>query len=39
VARIEGDRVNQQRLAAEYGVSVSAVSVNHRLLCRSLGLF
>lgn len=39
VARIEGNRLNQQRLAAEYGVSVSAVSMKHRLLCRSLGLF
>jgi len=39
VARIEGKRVSQGRLAAEYGVSVSAVSVNHRLLCHSLGLF
>lgn len=39
VARMEGNRLNQQRLAAEYGVSVSAVSMKHRLLCRSLGLF
>ena len=39
VARMEGSRLNQQRLAAEYGVSVSAVSMKHRLLCRSLDLF
>lgn len=39
VARMEGNRLNQQRLAAEYGVSVSAVSMKHRMLCRSLGLF
>ncbi|MEW6447919.1 MAG: hypothetical protein AB1426_07505 [Bacillota bacterium] len=39
VARMQGSRLNQQRLAAEYGVSVSAVSIKHRMLCRSLGLF
>jgi hypothetical protein len=39
IARLEGNRtVKQERLAAEYGVSVSAVSVKYRLLCRSLGL-
>jgi hypothetical protein len=39
VARLEGNRaVKQQRLAAEYGVSVSAVSEKYRLLRRSLGL-
>ncbi|MCL6559367.1 MAG: hypothetical protein K6U74_11340, partial [Firmicutes bacterium] len=39
VARLEGNRtIKQQRLAAEYGVSVSAVSEKYRLLCRSLGL-
>ncbi|RDV84073.1 hypothetical protein DXX99_04385 [Ammonifex thiophilus] len=39
VNRLEGNRaVNQQRLADEYGVSVSSVSVKYRLLCRSLGL-
>ncbi|MEW6171931.1 MAG: SEC-C domain-containing protein [Bacillota bacterium] len=40
VARLEGNRaVKQERLATEYGVSASAVSVKYRLLCRSLGIF
>ncbi|MGO0122106.1 hypothetical protein [Desulfothermobacter acidiphilus] len=39
IHRLEGNRnVNQQRVADEYGVSVSSVSVKYRLLCRSLGL-
>jgi len=38
VARTEGRRLSQQRLAAEYGVSVSALSTNYRHLRRLLGL-
>uniref|UniRef100_A0A7C1F2N8 Uncharacterized protein n=1 Tax=Ammonifex degensii TaxID=42838 RepID=A0A7C1F2N8_9THEO len=38
VAKTEGRRLSQQRLAAEYGISVSALATNYRHLCRLLGL-
>lgn len=38
VARTEGRRLSQQRLAAEYGISVSALATNYRHLRRLLGL-
>lgn len=38
VAKTDGPGVSQQRLAAEYGVSVSALATNYRLLRRLLGL-